>query len=102
MTRQHTVASAPAEGLKMVVSAAAGALTLGGWAALTAASTPASTADAPPPVLLEQQPIPTLVPLVGVPASDVAAHGAAPALREVSAPPVTTRPAPVTFTRSSR
>jgi hypothetical protein len=101
MIRQRTASSTPAQGLKLILSAAAVAATLGGWAALTTATPPAAETSSPPTSLLEQPPIPTLVPLAGARASDTALV-AAPALRQVSSPPVTNRPAPVTLTRSSR
>jgi hypothetical protein len=102
MTRQQTGSSAPAHGLKLVISAAAVAATLGGWGILTTLNPAAAETDAQSAWLREQPPIPTLVPLVGMPASDVAAQAPAHGLRQVSSPPVTTRPAAVTFTRSSR
>jgi hypothetical protein len=105
MTRKHTPARAPAHGLKMAIGAAAIAATLGGWAALAAEGTPTTAAEvaAPPDWLLEPPPIPTLLPVADLPqrGPDAGAVAPAPALGEVSAPPLA-RPRPVAITRSSR
>lgn len=88
MRRQHDTAGAPAQGLKMIISAAALAAALGGWAALTAQGpAPATRLDAPDAAL---PPIPTLVPLVGT-------DGGLPPRVSPAA-----RPAPLAITRSSR
>lgn len=99
---------------KLVISAAALAATIGGWAVLSTQPAPGvvGTSDvavvSPPPDWLLMPPsIPTLQPVVGtisevqVPIAPAPVSTApAPALREVTVPPA--RPAPVTVTQSSR
>lgn len=126
MTRKINHARRPAQGLKFVISAAAVAATLGGWAALshqTPQSNPVSAAASapavvgtPPAWLLEAPAIPTSPPVTELvtntgtalvaQAPTAAAPVAAPAvvapqLRAVNAQPAAP-PAPVTSTRSSR
>jgi hypothetical protein len=106
MTRQRTPSRNRARELKMVLSAAAVAATLGGWAAL-AADTPPTTAvaAAPQSQQLELPPAPTVVPLTGEATANPEAAQPAPqpqVLRDVSAPPAASWPAPIASTRSSR
>ncbi|NCC35527.1 MAG: hypothetical protein EOM24_26475 [Chloroflexia bacterium] len=99
------------QGIKLMISAAALAATLGGWATLSSQATPemvaapvAAVVSAPPAWLLNPPPIPTLQAIGTTPATAQAPVTQpvvdAPALREVVAVPA--RPAPVTTTRSSR
>lgn len=119
MSRQPASADTRTRSIKLAISAAAVAATLGGWAALTVgeaapaavAGLPAHAMAASPPAwLLAPPPIPAL-PEVAALATDGA--GGAPLarpdpvdavapLRAVSAPPAPARPAPITVTRSSR
>lgn len=113
-----------APGVKMLITAASVAATLGGWALISSneaktAPTFTSTPDqvAAPAMTIKLAPLPTLVPpitpqsqLVTVNRSRHAAAAPQPAasntivLRDVSAPALPSRsaPAPVTNTRSSR
>jgi hypothetical protein len=93
-----------APGIKILISAAALASTIGGWALFTFKQE-AATLATPPSLALELAPLPTLVARSSMP--EVAAVGQsaaapAPALRRVSAPAFSSAPAPVTVTRSSR
>jgi len=117
--------------VKMLVTAASLAVTVGGWALISAKETkpvqqptqPATSAQVVAPVLsIKLAPLPTLVPpgqaqIITVsnpraasaprPAVQVAAPQSAPqpalVLRDVSAPaPASSAPAPATKTRSSR
>jgi hypothetical protein len=94
------------EAIKAVISAAAVAATLAGWAAIATQPSPLATAaDDPAAALVELPPIPTLVPLAGSGSTGdslAAPAHQAPALREVSAPPAIARPAAIAITRSSR
>ncbi len=123
--------STGAPGVKMLITAASLAATLGGWALLsTDQARPAAQSSAPlpavpqveaPTISIKLAPLPTLVPLAPqsrlvtvnhsvAPAPAPAAQPAAPAalaLRVVSAPPQQQRsgpsaPAPVVNTHSSR
>jgi len=93
-----------APGIKLLISAAALAGTIGGWALFTLKQEAAALATTPPSLALELPPLPTLVARSSAP--EVAAVGQAaapaPALRRVSAPAFSSAPAPVTITRSSR
>lgn len=104
MARQRKAAASPAGNLKALISAAAVAATLGGWAAL--APRPTAEPQVAPAAELAQPaaPLPTLVPLEGASpqAGSPLPAEPSPALREVSAPPAPARPAPITTTRSSR
>jgi hypothetical protein len=114
-----------APGVKMLITAASLAATLGGWAVLSAqeqkpAPAPAPKQAAVPAVTIKLAPLPTLVPpitpqpqLVTINRPRPAAGAPQPVappdtlvLREVSAPQVnrggSAAPAPVTNTRSSR
>ncbi|PDV99660.1 hypothetical protein [Candidatus Chloroploca asiatica] len=101
------------QGVKLMISAAALAATLGGWATLSSQATPemvaapvAAVVSAPPAWLLNPPPIPTLQAIgttpaaVQVPGTQPVVVAPAPALREVVVAPA--RPAPVTTTQSSR
>lgn len=115
-------------GVKALLTTASLSVTLGGWAALTAAEPAPITPDpTPTPVMgeavrppLDLPILPTLVPLVPLartgaelpappPVPTVAAAAPAPRLRVVqaqppvaAAAPVTAPPRPITRTRSSR
>ena len=94
-----------APGIKLLISAAALAGTIGGWALFTLKQEAAALMAPPPSLALALAPLPTLVARSSVP--EVAAVGQAvaapaPALRRVSAPAFSSAPAPVTITRSSR
>jgi hypothetical protein len=118
-----------APGVKLLITAASLAATLGGWAMISSDETkpalppaPASNQVAVPAVTIKLAPLPTLVPAIASPAQIVtvnrprpaAAVAAAPqpaapstlVLRDVSAPQVnaggSAAPAPVASTRSSR
>jgi hypothetical protein len=121
MTRHPASKDSKIQSIKLVISAAAVATTLGGWVALTAGEAPlarvagqpapAAVAAAPPAWLLAPPPIPALPEVAalavngtGSPPQMLAAApvAAAAPLRAVSAPPAPARPAPITVTRSSR
>jgi hypothetical protein len=121
MSRQPASTDLRTRSIKLVISAAAVATTLGGWGALTVgeaaqarvAGLPATAAAASPPVwLLAPPPIPALPEVAALatggtgsaPQARAAAPVAAAApLRTVSAPPAApVRPVPITITRSSR
>ncbi len=119
MTRQPASTRIKTRSIKLVISAAAVATTLGGWVALTvgeavparAADLPAPAAASPPAWLLAPPQIPTLPEVAALavdgvaraPQARPAAHvEAAAPLRAVSAPPAPARPVPITVTRSSR
>lgn len=108
-------------GVKLLITAASLAATLGGWAVISAeeaqpAPPPAHDQVVVPPVAIKLAPLPTLVPPIRSqpPSSAInqphPAAGAPPAaaneivLRDVSAPALPDRsaPAPVVNTRSSR
>lgn len=123
--------STNAPGVKLLITAASLAATLGGWALISSTETkpasvptPAPTLNqaAAPAVIIKLAPLPTLVPEVtpqshivtvnrprSAPAAAAAPQPAAPTtlvLRDVSAPQVnggrSAAPAPVANTRSSR
>lgn len=108
MARRTKTASSSIQGLKAVITTAAVAATIGGWAALAHHRTPASSATATPTsgAAINPAPLPTLVPLMLPTANTAVAperEAALPALRDVQPqPPIVERPAPVTITRSSR
>jgi hypothetical protein len=104
-----------APGVKMLITAASLAATLGGWAVFAYTEARPITSQPQPAVIalasrasvtaLNLPPMPTLVPLpdpsaiaAGSQSSAAPAAPPAPTLRVVSAPP----PAPVTLTQSSR
>jgi hypothetical protein len=105
MNASHPVRPRPsgAQGLRALISAAALAATLGGWAvfsleqALAARRTPAGLA-------LQLPPMPTLVSPPNLPAAAASSQPAtASSLRRVSLPAAPSgAPAPVVSTRSSR
>jgi hypothetical protein len=85
MTQPRPPRRTSAPGLKTLISAAAVAATLGGWAVIARAD-PAPASEAAPVVVSESlPPIPTIVPLGNAPIAPAAA-----------------RPIPITVTRSSR
>jgi hypothetical protein len=88
MTPSRPPRRTPAPGLKSLISAAAVAVTLGGWAVIARADPAPAPEAARVEVSESLPPIPTIVPL-----------GNAPAARPAPAP---ARPAPITVTRSSR
>lgn len=89
------------QGVKLTITVAAVAATLGGWAALApqtgadsaTTAVPAAAAAGAPEWLAAPPPIPTLAPVTGL--------AEAPRPPAVVAAPLT-RPAPLTVTRSSR
>jgi hypothetical protein len=124
MTKPVRKANTSAPGVKLLITAASLAATLGGWALISAkepkpTSAPLPEQVTPPAVTIKLAPLPTLVPvitpqpqLVTVNQPRPAASAPQPAapvelvLRDVSAPQVnrggSSAPAPVTNTRSSR
>jgi hypothetical protein len=113
-----------APGVKVLITAASLAATLGGWALISSNEAPSTSAPTPAPapatnsaITIKFAPLPTLVPpltpqpqLVTINQPHPAAAAPQPAapttvvLRDVSAPALPSRsaPAPVTNTRSSR
>jgi hypothetical protein len=124
MTKPARKPNSDAPGVKLLITAASLAATLGGWALISSveakpAPTPASAPEqtAAPVVTIKLAPLPTLVPpvtpqprLVTINQPRPAARAPQPAvstelvLRDVSAPALPDRsaPAPVANTRSSR
>jgi len=103
-----------APGVKLLISAAALAATLGGWTRLAAihggtappASGPAMASSDQLSAALGVEPLPTLVPLVTAPTDNGASQVTrpqGPARSQATAPTVPARrPQPLAFTRSSR
>lgn len=105
-----------APGVKLLISAAALAATLGGWTRLAAIHGGTAPPAPPPgptmasadqlPAASGVEPLPTLVPLVTPPMDNGASpvtRPQVPARSQASAPPVPARrPQPLAFTRSSR
>jgi hypothetical protein len=87
-----------------LITAAALAGTLGGWALFTLKQEAAALMAPPTSVVLQLPPMPTLIARSVAAGVAPVAQAAAPAprLRQVSAPAFSSAPAPVTVTRSSR
>ena len=103
MTSSHPAKPSGAPGIKILVTAASVAATVGGWALLTAKQAQAQSQSASaalpvtaPAAALNLPPLPTIVPPPAQSAPQAAPFGGgaaaaaapAPALRVVSAPPV--------------
>lgn len=100
MTKRRSQSPRGVPGVRLAVSAAAVAATLGGWVALARDTAPAALAGAEVAPAIASS-IPTLVPVVTVvPEGAVQTGGMAarPAFRNRSS----SRPAPLAVTRSSR
>ena len=93
-----------APGIKLLISAAALAGTIGGWALFTLKQEAAALMAPPTNVVLQLPPMPTLVARSAAAGVAPVAQASAPAprLRQVSAPAFSSAPVPVTVTRSSR
>jgi hypothetical protein len=122
MTKPAKKPNSGAPGVKLLITAASLAATLGGWAVISSQEAKPAPAPAPeqavaPVVTIKLAPLPTLVPpatlqprlvTVNQPRPAAAAPQPAPSngivLRDVSAPALPDRsaPAPVANTRSSR
>ncbi|MCJ7706526.1 MAG: hypothetical protein MUO38_02795 [Anaerolineales bacterium] len=104
-TRPAKRPASAAPGVKALITAAALAGTLSGWALFTLKQEAAALMAPPTSVVLQLPPMPTLIArsaAAGVAPVAQAAAAPAPALRRVSAQAFSSAPAPVTVTRSSR
>lgn len=93
-----------APGMKLLITAAALATTLGGWAVLARQETPTDLVTVSAPVVAGGVYAPVLRSMSlpeGAPPAQVQA-APQPSLRVVNAPPAVAQPAPMTMTRSSR
>jgi hypothetical protein len=122
MTKPAKKSNSGAPGVKMLITAASLAATLGGWSLISAGETPPAAEPAPPQTAtsafaIQLAPLPTLVPpitsqpqLVTISQPRPAAAASQPTasndlvLRDVSAPalPERSAPSPVANTGSSR
>jgi hypothetical protein len=103
-TRPAKRPASAAPGVKALITAAALAGTLGGWALFTIKQEATALMAPPTSVVLQLPPMPTLVARFDAAGVAPVAQAAAPAprLRQVSAPALSSSPSPVTVTRSSR